>query len=70
MKSTAGASLLAQIIVGKFASSLLIDGATFSIRGVEYDIERESKRSASLGPRADWIAKPFWPPRRRCHSLH
>ena len=18
----------------------------------------------------NWIAKPFWPPRRRCHSLH
>ena len=35
-KSTAGASLLAQIIVGKFASYLLIDGATLSIRRVEY----------------------------------
>ncbi len=21
-------------------------------------------------PRADWILKAFWPPRRRCHSLH
>jgi len=35
-ESTAGASLLAQIIVGKFASYLLIDGATLSIRRVEY----------------------------------
>src|SRR2546422_5895473 len=42
-KSTAGASLLAQVIVGKFASYLLIDGATLSIRRVEYDIEREIK---------------------------
>jgi hypothetical protein len=57
-KSTAGASLLAQIIVGKFASYLLIDGATLSIRRVEYDIEREIKVLGQSGlPRADWIAK-------------
>src|ERR1700682_192241 len=57
-ESTAGASLLAQIIVGKFASYLLIDGATLSIRHVEYDIEREIKALGQSGlPRADWIAK-------------
>jgi hypothetical protein len=57
-KSTAGASLLAQIIVGKFASYLMIDGATLSIRRVEYDIEREIKALGQSGlPRADWIAK-------------
>ena len=57
-KSTAGASLLAQIIVGKFASYLLIDGATLSIRRVEYDIEREIKALGQSGlPRADWIVK-------------
>jgi hypothetical protein len=70
-KSTAGASLLVQIIVGKFASYLLIDGATLSIRRVEYDIEREIKALGQSGlPRAEWIAKPFWPLRRRCHSVH
>jgi hypothetical protein len=54
----AGAGLLAQIIVGKFASYLLIDGATLSIRRVEYDIEREIKALGQSGlPRADWIAK-------------
>ena len=54
----AGASLLAQIIVGKFASYLLIDGATLSIRRVEYDIEREIKALGQSGlPRTDWIAK-------------
>ena len=57
-KSTAGASLLAQIIVGKFASYLLIDGATLSIRRVAYDIEREIKALGQSGLlRADWIAK-------------
>ena len=57
-KSAAGASLLAQIVVGKFASHLLIDGATLSIRRVEYDIEREIKALGQSGlPRADWIAK-------------
>jgi hypothetical protein len=45
---------LAQIIVGKFASYLLIDGATLSIRRVEYDIEREIKALGQSGlPRAD-----------------
>jgi hypothetical protein len=48
-ESTTGASLLAQIIVDKVASYLLIDGATLSIRRVESDIEREIKHSASLG---------------------
>ena len=57
-KSAAGASLLAQIIVGKFASCLLIDGATLSIRRVEYDIEREIKALDQSGlRRADRIAK-------------
>ncbi len=46
-------------------------GAILSIRRVEYDIEREIKGLGQSGlPRADWIAKRFWPPRRRCHSLH
>jgi hypothetical protein len=49
---------LAQIIVGKFASYLLIDGATLSIRRVEYDIAREIKALGQSGlPRADWIAR-------------
>ena len=49
---------MAQIIVGKFASHLLIDGATLSIRRVEYDIEREIKAlGQSVLPCADWIAK-------------
>ena len=53
-----GASLLAQIIVGKFASYPLIDGATLSIRRVEYDMGREVKALGRSGlPRADWIAK-------------
>src|ERR1017187_10354458 len=31
----------------------------------------KSKHSASLGPLAPiGSQKPFWPPRRRCHSLH
>ena len=65
------ASLLAQIIVGKFASYVLIDGATLSIRRVEYDIERGKKHPVSLGSLAPiGSQKPFWPPRRRCHSLH
>ena len=45
-------------LFGKFASYLLIDGATLSIRRVEYDIEREIKALGQSGlPRADWIAK-------------
>jgi hypothetical protein len=49
---------LAQIIVGKFATYLLIDGATLSIRRVEYDIEREIKAIGQFGlTRADWIAQ-------------
>jgi hypothetical protein len=48
----------AQIIVGKFAPYLLIDGATLSIRRVEYDIEREIEALGQSGlSRADWIAK-------------
>jgi hypothetical protein len=57
-KSAAGASLLVQIIVGKFASYLLIDGATLSIRRVECDFGREIKALDQSGlPRTDWIAK-------------
>jgi hypothetical protein len=52
-KSTAGASLLAQIIVGKFASYVLIDGATLSIRRVEYDIEGKKALGQSGLRRAD-----------------
>jgi len=49
---------LAQIIVGKFASYLSIDGATLSIRRVEYDIEREIEvLCQSALRRAAWIAK-------------
>jgi hypothetical protein len=66
----AGTSLLAQLIVCEFAY-VLIDGATLSIRRVEYDTERENKALGWSGlPRADWSQTPFWPPRRRCHSLH
>jgi hypothetical protein len=49
---------LAQIIVGKFASYLLIDGTTLSIRRVECDFGREIKALDQSGlPRTDWIAK-------------
>ena len=49
---------MAQIIVGKFASYLLIGGATLSVRRVKYDIEREIKALGQSGlPSADWIAK-------------
>ena len=45
--------------------------AILSIPRVEYDTETESKHSASLGSLAPiGSQKPFWPPRRRCHSLH
>jgi hypothetical protein len=37
-----GSDLLAEQ-VGKLASYLLIDGATFSVRRVEHDVEREIK---------------------------
>jgi len=54
----AGASLLAQIIVGRFASYLLINGTTLFIRRVECDFRREIKALDQSGlPRTDWIAK-------------
>jgi len=57
-KSAAGASLLAQIVVGKFASHPLIDGATLSSRRVEYDSESEIEALGQSGlRRADWIEK-------------
>jgi hypothetical protein len=40
------------------ASYLLLDGATPTIRRVEYDVEKEVKALSSCGlPHADWIAK-------------
>jgi len=40
-------------------------GATLCIRRVEYDNEREIKALGQSGlPGADWIVKPFWPPRQ------
>jgi hypothetical protein len=41
-----------------WAVSKPFTGAILSIRGVEYDIEREIKALGQSGlPRADWIAK-------------
>ena len=53
-----------------WAVSKSFTGAILSVRRVEYDIEREIKALGQSGlPRADWIAKPFRPPRPRCHNL-